>query len=219
MITGCYIGAPYVCWGSNDGLKKPQQLLDRKGGLMHTGRYWDVEKGEHTSGDGPGGRAYSAYPFDWDGDGDLDLIVGNDKGGIYLRINEGTTEKHAFATTVKTVRARKDAAMVPSGYAMPIPVDWDGDGRFDLVSGAKDGSVWWFRNVGKAGKPRFERERQLIARASGARQAKAQIDVVDFDGDGDLDILVGDEHPGRESHGHIWLFRRAGRPGASPGTR
>lgn len=186
--------------------------------MMHAGRYWDPESKKHTSGKGPGDRAYSALPLDWDGDGDLDLIVGTSGGGLYLRVNDGSKTKPAFAERIVALEAGVDDAKVPGGYAMPVAADWDGDGRWDLLSGNQDGAVYWFRNVGKAGKPKLQNPRQLVPGSSERKgegpKTRSQVAVADFDGDGDMDLLVGDYAYGsaggkRVRHGYIWLYRRA----------
>lgn len=205
-----------MLYGSDKGFAKPALLNDRQGNLMHTGRYWDPGTKQHTSGKGPGGRAYSALPLDWDGDGDLDLVVGIDNGNLVLRINEGTATKPAYATETTEILAGDTQATVPGGYAMPVAADWDGDGRIDLLSGNKAGTVYWFRNVGDG-------EIQLAPPKSITRGGdrsdpdpkapvyRVQIDVADFDGDGDLDLLVGDyARHNDQRHGWIWLYRQTG---------
>ena len=195
---------------------------------MHTGRFWDPTSKQHSSGELQGvasaGRAYSAVPLDLDGDGDLDLLVGTDSGKLVVRINEGTPKAHAFSPKAQRLAGPGGAEGFPDGYAMPVAVDWDGDGRFDLVSGGKRGGVYWMQNTGTAKAPSFAEAETIVhpdeAKRAGIAQ-RSQVDVADFDGDGDLDLLVGDnlsKSSGDEHvwHGRVWLFRRTGAPDDRP---
>ena len=114
IVTGCYVGTAYVLYGSKTGLGKPSPLLDREGGLMHLGRFWSFTEKKHVSKKGPGERAYSAAPVDWDADGDFDLLVGGDGGGFYLRLNQGTKTKPLFATKPVPVRVGNSRRPRPS---------------------------------------------------------------------------------------------------------
>jgi hypothetical protein len=195
-------------------------IKDKNGDYMHTGRFWDPATKEHDKGEvpeeGASGRAYSAFPIDWDEDGDFDLIVGNDNGGLFLRENQGTAQAFAFSSECEALYAGSMAAHVPGGYAFPVAADWDTDGKVDLISGNKKGEVWWFRNVGTKGNPDLAEPVMLIASSKKeglGRGTHAQVEVFDYDGDGDLDLLVGDKFLERKddkwnSHGYVWLYRR-----------
>jgi hypothetical protein len=90
-----------------------------------------------------------------------------------------------------------------SGEAAPAVADWDGDGRPDLVVGADDGSVVWYRNVGSARAPKLEAARPLVGKSPvgwggddkrnpGEWGLRVKPCVFDWDGDGRPDLLLGD---------------------------
>jgi hypothetical protein len=150
---------------------------------------------------------------DWDDDGDLDILVGTFEGTMFLRRNEGTRTKPVYAAENEWVMVGSKRLCVPDGrphsdhghHAAPVIADWDGDGRWDILTGSHDGGVYWYRNIGKAGQPAFASPVGLVAKHEGSGYdelldagqeprpgIRSQIAVVDYDGDGKLDILLGD---------------------------
>lgn len=122
-----------------------------------------------------------ARPVDIDQDGDLDLVVAsmgmlfpnNDKiGSVVILENDG---KMNFAPHV----ILENVARVTDVSAG----DLNGDGRIDLALaqfGYDDGETRWLENRGN-----WQFESHIIQRLSGPINAE----IVDIDGDGDLDIL------------------------------
>lgn len=169
----------------------------------------------------------TAVAFDWDADGDLDLLLGcYNTGNVFLRRNEGKPGAPAFSTENEPVLAEGEPFALAGGVTALRLVDWDADGVTDIVCGsfgAKDrsvlGGVYLFRNEGEAGYPRFAAAEALIAPITDpdgtAPSRGLYADPVDYDQDGDLDLLVGgyaetksETTDGYKGQAGIWLYRR-----------
>ncbi len=170
------------------------EQTDQKTVVIYNGQRHEFPAGTPV---GRTGCASAVCVADWDGDGDYDLIVGDIRGNVWLVPNEGTPKAPAFGPAEKLLVQGKPLR-VASGDAGPAVADWDGDGDLDLLVGAGNGSVWLFENVGSRESPRLAAGRQIIGPGASDRPDKprhgmrAKICVTDYNGDGLLDILLGD---------------------------
>lgn len=144
------------------------------------------------------------FAVDWDGDGDLDLVVGNFAGTFYWFKGEG---KGRFQPKPDMLQADGSPLQITTGvHSDPFVVDWDGDGDLDLLSGSSNGGVEWAENqAGKGKVPELRPFRPLIERAASVEYGQplseadltgpthaTRVWVDDVNGDGKLDLLVGD---------------------------
>lgn len=129
--------------------------------------------------DGSGGTVSLA---DFDGDGDYDLLSGMWDGKFYYFRNDGTNQKPVFNRVNMPF-----SNLTVSSYSSPVFIDIDGDGDFDIVSGALNGQVYCYINNNGT----FTLDNSIFGFIDIGWMSIPTF--ADMDGDGDLDLLVGAE--------------------------
>jgi hypothetical protein len=185
-----------VLWGDGKAWKKAAVLTGSDGEPLILPRSEEVTDRICTR----------PFAVDLDGDGKLDIVSGNFTGTFAVFRGEGGGK---FAPEAKWLEGTAGKLQVDA-HGDPFVVDWDGDGDLDLVSGSAQGGVFLFRNEGDRTKPKWG-ARQTLVEASGHRRvgqgeeptlgdahlkapaADTRVWVDDVDGDGALDLLVGDQ--------------------------
>lgn len=171
-------------------------------GYLNRGRLQAVESDIDVYG------AVSPNMYDFDNDGDLDLICGEFLDGMSWYENVGSRSVPAFAAGRKLVNSsgpiQMDLQMI-----IPVGIDWDQDGDIDLVVGDEDGRVALIENMGKIvdRMPEFLNP-QYFQQRGGYVKFGALVTpfAVDWDQDGDQDLICGN------SAGYIGFMENMGDP-------
>ena len=153
--------------------------------------------------------------MDWDGDGHLDILSGcywsedANAGHLYLFRGTGKDKPTDFGRpeVIKTRSGKTYANSAAEGYdksrwenvcTHAFAVDYDGDGKLDLINGCSTGSVYLARGgeggLEDAGTP-------LPMKVESGKSAPH---MVDWDGDGDLDLISG------SNYGFVLLYENKG---------
>lgn len=151
--------------------------------------------------------------IDWDQDGDIDLISGDEDGRVAFIENTGVIRSGAPLFEQPFYFQQEADTLKFGALATPFAFDWDNDGDEDILCGNTAGYIGIFENLGQSdsGTPRWSAPRLLTARSTvsgktetfrimagpngsiqGPCEAKwgySTISVADWDGDNHPDIL------------------------------
>jgi hypothetical protein len=175
------------------------------------------------------GALVTPFGFDWDGDGDEDIIAGNTAGyiGFIENLDGGDPPTWAAPRYLDAGGERIRIQAGPNGsiqgpaeakwgYTTQTVADWDADGLPDIIANSIWGKVEWYRNVGTRTEPKLARA-QPVSRSPTRTpawtwwkpQAPAFVTqwrttpfAIDWNKDGQMDLVMLDQE------GHLAFFGR-----------
>jgi hypothetical protein len=143
---------------------------------------------------------------DWDGDGLNDLLIGHSSTVVFYK-NTGSKSDPKFGDPV---------IILDSFRTRPAPyvIDWDEDGKQDLLVGSDGNEIYFYRNIGTNKEPELADKKELVLEGAGFSDGnRVRVEVVDWNNDGKRDLLVGNYYMSvREGEsrptigGNVWLF-------------
>jgi len=181
------------------------------------------------------GVLVTPYSFDWDNDGDEDLICGNSAGYVGFIENLDGSNPPKWAAPVylradgKVIRIMaglngsiQGPCEAKWGYTTLNVADWNHDGLPDIVINSIWGKVLWYRNIGTRRTPKLTAAQPIEVQWAGkppkpawnwwqpkgktlATQWRTTPVVIDYNEDGLNDLIMLDHE------GYLALFQRTKR--------
>lgn len=130
---------------------------------------------------------------DWDEDGELDMLLGNESpGNVRLYINDGSDSAPVFSSYTLV---QSGSTAITHYRNCPQVADLDGDGLKDLLCGADNNNVYFYQNQGTNEAPVFNGGVSIAYKYYGMR-----LWVDDWNQDGLQDMLTSDYN------GYVWMW-------------
>ncbi|MCP4707317.1 MAG: hypothetical protein GY869_01715 [Planctomycetes bacterium] len=146
--------------------------------------------------------------MDYNEDGKKDLLLGDSTGYLFIFLNEGTDEEPILAARQNIMIG--DKIFGPellletfpdhkycSDRVKPDVVDWNNDGKKDIIVGVEGGYVLTLINTGSNNAPTFDKINMLMIGDQPLRPndrlMRVDPKVYDWNHDGKKDLLLADE--------------------------
>jgi hypothetical protein len=142
------------------------------------------------------GARSSVLVCDWDNDGRHDLVLADDKG-FYWRRNIGGDSPPMLSAAEPIKFGGQSVRYVRPNLGSFV--DWDGDGRRDFIGCEFENNVRLYRNLAsldRGARPEFENAEGVVILQASSPQMISGAHAIDWNGDGDLDLLTGQGHGG-----------------------
>jgi hypothetical protein len=140
---------------------------------------------------------------DWNNDGKKDLLTGENSGNIRIYLNTGTDADPVFSghQYLKMGGSNYDVGY----YSTVHVVDWNSDGRKDVLVGENYGYVYLLQNEGTDADPVFNSSVALKNGGSNLNAySRSSPTTCDWNRDGKKDLLVGNYD------GRVYYFENKG---------
>ncbi len=137
---------------------------------------------------------------DWNSDGLADIVSG-DRNGYF---NVFTRNPDLTLTAHYQYRLADSTVLNVGNNSQPAVVDWNGDGRKDLILGTEAGLIRFYPNIGTDTAPAFQNYEHIQAAGADINLYRVNPYVFDLDRDGVNDLICG------ANDGYVRFYRNTG---------
>ncbi len=137
--------------------------------------------------------------MDWNSDGQLDIVSGDRNGYFNVFIRQDTS-----LVGFRQYRLMDSTILDVGSNSQPAVIDWNGDGKKDLILGTETGYIHFYPNLAADTWPMFQTYSYIDVEGSPIYLYRVNPYVFDLDRDGVNDLICG------SNDGYVRFYRNTG---------